>query len=32
MSADPSRWAYRLRVAQLIAEAVVRYYQGQGDD
>jgi hypothetical protein len=25
MSADPARWAYRLQVAQLIAEAVVRY-------
>jgi hypothetical protein len=25
MSADPRRWAFRLEVAQLIAEAVVRY-------
>ena len=25
MSADPARWAFRLRVAQLIAEAAVRY-------
>lgn len=25
MSADPARWAYRLRVALLIAEAAVRY-------
>jgi hypothetical protein len=25
MSADPARWTYRLQVAQLIAEAVVRY-------
>jgi hypothetical protein len=25
MSADPARWAHRLRVAQLIAEAAVRY-------
>lgn len=32
MSADPGRWAFRLRVAQLIAEAVVRYHPGQGDD
>jgi hypothetical protein len=25
MSADPARWAFRLKVAQLIAEAAVRY-------
>jgi hypothetical protein len=25
MSADPARWAFRLQVAQLIADAVVRY-------
>jgi hypothetical protein len=29
-SADPARWAYRLRVALLIAEAVVRYGNSEG--
>ena len=25
MSADPARWAFRLQVAHLIAEAVIHY-------
>lgn len=29
-SADPARWAYRLKVALLIAEAVVRYGDSEG--
>ena len=30
MSADPARWAFRIRLAALIAEAIVRNAPGQG--